>query len=194
MWWLETRSVVDFNHGRDFAALQLTIAAVIRKNLRLPSLPRKLAHVLHLYTFGLYDPSRVNSEALVQKFRVIVADDNLPFLQKLTDLLSQEFEVTATAKDGKSVLDLVRRYRPDLVVLDIQMPALNGLEVTRQLVTFPSAPPVLICSVETDPEIVHAAREAGALAYVVKRRIERDLIPTAKSVLQERVFVASSPD
>lgn len=130
----------------------------------------------------------------MQKSRVIVADDNLPFLQKLTNLLSEEFEVIATAEDGRSVLDLVGRYRPDLVVLDIQMPGLNGLEVTRQLAAFPCVPLVLICSVEADPEVVEAARDAGALAYVVKRRIERDLIPTAKSVLQDRVFVASSPD
>ena len=124
------------------------------------------------------------------KLRLIVADDSPPFLQKLISLLAVEFDVVATAADGKMALNLIRRYEPDLVVLDMQMPGLNGIEITRELAKNPSSPPVVICSAETDSEIVEAAREAGALEYVFKARIETDLILAAKSAVQDSPFAA----
>lgn len=120
--------------------------------------------------------------------RIIVADDNPAFRQKLTSLLAIEFDVVATAADGESALDLIRRHKPDLVVLDLGMPVLNGMEVTRELAKH--SPSVVICSVETDPEIVEAARQAGALSYVTKMRIEKDLILAVKSALQGKPFVS----
>jgi CheY-like chemotaxis protein len=123
------------------------------------------------------------------KLRLIVADDSPPFLQKLVSLLSVEFNVVATAADGKTALDLIRRYEPDLAVLDLNMPALNGIEITRALDKNPPSPPVVICSAETDPEIVEAAREAGAVEYVFKVQIEKDLILAAKSAVQDNLVV-----
>ena len=117
--------------------------------------------------------------------RVLVADDSPSFLQKLVSLLSIEFDVVATAADGKTAMDLVRRYKPDLVVLDLHMPALNGIEVARQLAKNPSSPPAVMCSAETDPEIVAAAREAGVVEYVFKARVETDLILAVKSAVQD---------
>jgi DNA-binding NarL/FixJ family response regulator len=130
--------------------------------------------------------------AYLSKLRIIVADDNPAFLRELTSLLAAEFEVVATATDGNSALDLIRRYKPDLVVLDLCMPALNGIEVSRELAKSSSSPPVVICSVETDPEIVEAARQAGALAYVFKLRVQKDLILAVKSALQGKSFVSPS--
>ena len=63
------------------------------------------------------------------KVRLIVADDSASFLQKLVSLLIAEFEVVATAADGKTALDLIHRYGPDVVVLDLCMPVLNGIQV-----------------------------------------------------------------
>jgi DNA-binding NarL/FixJ family response regulator len=126
------------------------------------------------------------------RLRIIVADDTPAFLRELTSLLEAEFDVVATAADGKSALDLIRRYKPDLVVLDLGMPVLNGIEVTRELAKHPPSPPVVLCSVETDPEIVEAARQAGALAYVFKLRVQKDLILAVKSALQGKSFVSPS--
>ena len=100
----------------------------------------------------------------------------------------------ATAQDGESAVHLIRQHNPDLVVLDIRMPRLNGIEVTRELAKYPQSPPVVICSIETGSDIAEAAREAGALAYVVKARIHRDLTFAAKSVLQSKVFVSQTPN
>ena len=98
----------------------------------------------------------------------------------------------ATATDGRSALDLIRRYKPDLVVLDLAMPVLNGIEVTRELAMSSSSPPVVICSVETDPEVVEAARKAGAAAYVFKIRVQKELVLALKSALQGKPFVSPS--
>src|ERR1700745_416134 len=96
------------------------------------------------------------------KPRVVVADDNPAFLQKLISLLEVDFDIVATATDGKSALDLIRRYKPDLVVLELGLQVLNGIEVSREVTRH--GPPLVICSLETDPEIVQAARQAGVLA------------------------------
>ena len=124
--------------------------------------------------------------------RIFVADDNPAFLRELASLLAAEFDVVATATDGRSALDLIRRYKPDLVVLDLAMPVLNGIEVTRELAMSSSSPPVVICSVETDPEVVEAARKAGAAAYVFKIRVQKELVLALKSALQGKPFVSPS--
>jgi len=67
------------------------------------------------------------------KLRIVVADDNTAFLAKIVSVLTTEFEVVATAADGRSALECIRLYRPNVAVLDLEMPGLNGLEVTREL-------------------------------------------------------------
>jgi|SRR5580704_11493359 DNA-binding NarL/FixJ family response regulator len=107
-------------------------------------------------------------------------------------MLAVEFEVIATASDGKSALDLVRRYEPDLVVLDLRMPGLDGIEVTREVVKCSRGVRVVICLLLTEPEIVEAARDAGASAYVFKARIGKELILAMRSVLRDRPFLSPS--
>jgi DNA-binding NarL/FixJ family response regulator len=124
------------------------------------------------------------------RLRIIVADDTPAFLRELTSLLEAEFDVVATAADGKSALELIRRYKPDVVVLDLGMPVLSGLEVTRELAKSSFGPPVVICSVETDPEVVEAAQQAGAIAYVFKIRVQKDLMLALKSAIQGKSFVS----
>lgn len=126
--------------------------------------------------------------------RIFVADDNPAFLREVTSLLAADFDVVATAADGRSALDLIRRYVPDLAVLDLGMPGLNGIEVMQELAKSPQDPPVVICSVETDPDIVEAARQAGALGYVFKIRVHEDLILAMKSALQGKSFVSPASD
>lgn len=125
------------------------------------------------------------------KLRIVVADDNASFLQEFISVLG-EFEIVARASDGRAVLECARRCRPDIVVLDIGMPLLNGIEVTQELMRHPPSPAVVICSVETEPEIVDAAREAGALGYVFKARIAQDLVKAVKAAAEGESFVSPS--
>jgi len=122
--------------------------------------------------------------------RVVVADDNAEFLQKAISALGTEFEVVATAADGQSALECVRHWRPDVVVLDLGMPVLNGIDVTKELMKHQPSPAVVICSIESDPEIVEAARQAGALGYVFKARIGQDLVGAVKAAAGGQSFVS----
>jgi DNA-binding NarL/FixJ family response regulator len=124
------------------------------------------------------------------KLRIVVADDNADFLNELKSVLETEFDVVATATDGKSALETVRSCSPDVVVLDIGMPGLNGIEVTKELSRHGPRPAVVICSVENDPQTIEAAREAGALSYVFKSRIRKDLVAAVKSVVRGQSFVS----
>jgi two-component system, NarL family, response regulator NreC len=127
------------------------------------------------------------------KLRILVADDNAQFLRKMASILETEFEVVATAVDGQSALESIRSCLPDVVVLDLEMPLLNGMDVTRELTNQSLNPKAIICSVETDPEIVEAALAAGARGYVFKARIEIDLVVAVQLVVRGQVFV-SPPD
>jgi DNA-binding NarL/FixJ family response regulator len=124
------------------------------------------------------------------KLKVVVADDNPAVLRELVTLLEAEFDVVATAENGQLVLESARRYQPDIVVLDLQMPLLNGVEVTTELRKLGPVPAVVICSVENDPEIVQAARQAGVLGYVFKMRMDRDLVKAVKSAGRGEPFVS----
>ena len=126
------------------------------------------------------------------KLRLVVADDFPPFLQKLVSFLKAEFDIVATAECGRSALEAIRRHRPEVAVLDLNMPGLSGIRVIEELANSSKRTPVVICSVETDADVIEAAREAGAVAYVIKSRLEKDLIPALNLAIQSQVFVSSS--
>jgi len=106
-------------------------------------------------------------------------------------VLRIEFDVVATAKNGQLAIECVRDYKPDIIVLDLEMPILNGIEVTRELRKVGPTPAVVICSVQSDPEIIEAAQLAGALCYVFKMRGTRDLIMAVRSAAVGEPFISS---
>ncbi len=124
------------------------------------------------------------------KLRIVVADDSPSFLEKLVSILEIEFDVIKTAIDGKSSLEIIISCKPDVVVLDLEMAGLNGLEITRELMKYSPRPAIVICSVESDLEIVEAAQKAGALGYVFKARAARDLNVAVRSVARGESFVS----
>jgi DNA-binding NarL/FixJ family response regulator len=124
------------------------------------------------------------------KLRVAIADDNADFLNELISVLRTEFEVIATATDGKSILEILSTCSPEVVVLDLEMPVFNGIEVTRILSKLDPRPAVVICSVESNPDFIEAAREAGALSYVFKQRIRKDLVAAVKLAARGQFFVS----
>jgi two-component system response regulator DegU len=125
------------------------------------------------------------------KLSVVVADDNASFLEKLVSILEVEFEVLKTAMDGKSALEIIINSQPNVVVLDLDMPGLNGLEITRELMKYNPRPAIVICSVEHDLEVVNASLEAGVQGFVFKTHAARDLNVAVKSVASGRSFVSA---
>lgn len=126
------------------------------------------------------------------KLRVVVADDNPRMLDLLVSLLRTEFDVVATAGDGASARECIQRFKPHVAVLDIVMPQINGIELTREMSMNGHPTRMVICSIENDDETIAAARDAGALGYVFKPRMARDLISAVKSAAAGRPF--SSPE
>lgn len=126
------------------------------------------------------------------KLRILAADDNALFLQKMISILKIDFDVVASATDGQAAVECIRDYRPDIAVLDLEMPLLNGIAVARELISQGLNSKVIICSVETDAEIVNAALELGVMGYVFKSRIQTDLVPAVRRVAVGQPFVSSN--
>lgn len=114
----------------------------------------------------------------MSKIRVLLADDNGQMLRYVSEFLSAHgSKVVAMVSDGRAALDAAMKLRPDVVVLDISMPILNGIQAARLLRQSDSDAKIVFLTVNNDPEICLAALEIGALGYVLKPRLGADLIP-----------------
>lgn len=122
--------------------------------------------------------------------RVLVADDHQPMLDRVIALLSSEFNVVGSAKDGDEAVEAESRLHPDVLVLDISMPRLSGLKATSRVVTGGSRAAIILLTVHDEPEFVEAAWQAGALGYVHKSHLGTDLIPAIRAALVGKRFVS----
>ena len=110
--------------------------------------------------------------------RVLVAEDEALIRLDLVEMLREEgYEVCGEAGDGQTAVELATSLRPDLVILDVKMPVLDGLSAAEQLVTTRIAP-VVILTAFSQRDLVERARQAGAMAYLVKPFQKKDLLPT----------------
>ena len=118
-----------------------------------------------------------------EPLRILIADDEAVIRLGLRSMLEdQGYRVVGEAADGDRALALVRRLRPDLVLLDIKMPGIDGLEAARALLAEPPVP-VIVLTAYADREFVDRAKEAGVLAYLVKPVRESDLRPAIEVAL-----------
>lgn len=124
--------------------------------------------------------------------RVLLADDNPSMLQAARRILEPEFQVVGTIHDGQAVLEAADALRPDILILDISMGMLNGLEAARLLTRTMSKAKIVFLTVHQDQEFVEEAFSVGALGYVVKPRLGTDLLLAVREALMGRTFV--SPD
>jgi DNA-binding NarL/FixJ family response regulator len=124
--------------------------------------------------------------------RVLFVDDHVAVLERVRTLLSSEFTVVATASDGAAMLAAAQRDNPDVIVADITMPGLSGIDASRMLLKNRPRAPIVILSMHREPEVVQSAFEAGAMAYVHKLSAGEDLIPAIHSVLDGKRFVSDS--
>lgn len=124
------------------------------------------------------------------RVRVLLADDHRAFCESVAALLELDFEVLGTVSNGAEMLAEAQRLKPDLVVIDISMPVLDGIEAARQLRASNSQAKVVFLTVHDGPEFVRACLATGALGYVVKRRLTTDLIPAIQEVLAGHRFLS----
>jgi two-component system nitrate/nitrite response regulator NarL len=122
--------------------------------------------------------------------RVLVADDIASVLSAVAGLLLGSFEVVGLVSDGRAALEESLKLEPDLVVLDISMPEMTGIEVARELKKHHSKAQIVFLTVHRDPDILATSLAAGGLGYVLKVRMDTDLIPAMNEALAGHVFVS----
>jgi DNA-binding NarL/FixJ family response regulator len=125
--------------------------------------------------------------------RVLLVDDHPAVLRQVAQLLSDEFQVVDALLDGRNLRSAVELCRPNLIVLDISLPGVNGIDLARGLASEPNAPKIVILTVHDDPDYAREAFAAGALGYVIKSRLVSDLIPALHAALEGRRFVSPCP-
>src|SRR5882724_2227290 len=123
--------------------------------------------------------------------RAILADDHVLVRQGLKSLLEREkIAVLAEASDGQELIRLAQTHKPDIVVVDISMPILNGIDAVRELVkTCPKTKSILLTQHEDD-QYIREALEAGVRAYLLKSQAAKDLLQAIQQVLRGGVYLS----
>ena len=127
---------------------------------------------------------------LPQLARVLLADDHAAMLAQAVNRLTGTFEIVGAVSNGLELLEAAARLKPEVVVLDITMPDLDGIEVARQLRRVGCQAKLVFLTVHNDADYVQAAFQAGGTAYVVKSRLASDLVMAVSEVLAGRRFVS----
>ena len=127
----------------------------------------------------------------MSKIRVLLADDNIQVLEYVRNFLSaNQCEVVAAVTEGQAAVDAAAQLQPDVVVLDLFMPVLNGIETGKRILKAKPSTRVVFLTVEKDRDMCRAALEVGACGYVLKPRLATDLIPAIELAKDGRRFVS----
>jgi len=124
--------------------------------------------------------------------RLLVADDHRAMLDSLVGLLSGEFDVVATVTDGLSAITKATLLEPDLLVLDIAMPGLNGIAAAARLKESGSSAKIVFVTNLKNREFVQESLALGEIGFVDKDRLVADLLPAIRNVLAGQSFVSPS--
>jgi DNA-binding NarL/FixJ family response regulator len=125
--------------------------------------------------------------------RVLVADGLTPVLSTVAALLRESFDVVDTVSDGRAALEATLKLKPDLVVLDISMPVMSGIEVAEELTRQGSKAKIVFLTVHEDQDILNTCRAAGGLGYVIKVLMDTDLVPAMNEALAGHTFTSCFP-
>lgn len=123
------------------------------------------------------------------KATIVLADDNQAMLTETSRFLQPHFDVVATAPNGARAVEKVIDLRPDVVILDIAMPVMDGIEAAREIKRLGIATKIIFLSIQRDDDYVEAAIQMGA-SYVLKPRMRSDLACAIESVLAGREFIS----
>jgi len=124
--------------------------------------------------------------------RILLADDHQKMLKTVAHLLESKFEIVAAAEDGLRTIEEAERVDPDVLVLDISMPIMNGLDAAFFLRGSGCRGRIIFLTVHHDRDFVETAFSAGALGFVLKSHLATDLMPAIQEVLLGHTFVSPS--
>jgi len=124
------------------------------------------------------------------KPRLLLADDHTLLLDGLRMMLEPEFELAGVVEDGQALLTTAAQLKPDLILLDIAMPALNGIDAARQLRRIVPHSKLIFLTMHADPDYITEAFRTGASGYLLKRSAASELMTAIREVLSGRSYIS----
>jgi DNA-binding NarL/FixJ family response regulator len=122
--------------------------------------------------------------------RLLLADDHPELLREIQQLVATDFDVVGTATDGLTLVKMAEALKPDVVVTDIRMPGLNGIDAARTILQRKACKAVVLLTMYDNPRLIRSALDAGILGYVLKATAGEELLPAIEEALQGAVFVS----
>ena len=133
-----------------------------------------------------------NPEVSQNRRRVLLADDHPLLLERVTTFLQPTFDVVGVAHNGLEMVEKAMRLDPDIIVADISMPGIDGIEAANRLREMGARATVVFLTIHESREFVEACLATGALGFVVKSHMRIDLMPAIDAALSGRCFVSST--
>jgi DNA-binding NarL/FixJ family response regulator len=133
-----------------------------------------------------------SEEELVHRITILLSDDNPAILDHVGKMLGKEksYQVVGAISDGRLVVREYTRLRPDVIILDISMGEVSGIDIAKDLRDSGCRAKIIFLTVHEDSDYVNAGMGAGGSAYVVKSRLSQDLAPAITAVLSNKLFVS----
>jgi DNA-binding NarL/FixJ family response regulator len=128
----------------------------------------------------------------MDKKRILLADDHPHFSELVESLLGPMFQIVGKVSDGQALLDAALALKPDVILTDISMPVLNGIEAVDELHRSGCNSKIIFVTIHSDPDFVRSCLAVGAAGYIVKPRVALDLLQAIREVLAGNLFI--SPD
>jgi len=126
--------------------------------------------------------------------QIVLVDDHPAVLRQTVQLLSARFKIVAALPDGSKLLALAANEKIDLIVLDITLPGLSGIDLASRLKSAGFLGKIVFLTVHADPDYAREVLDLGASGYVVKPRLASDLIPALIAALGGKIFISPCPE
>ncbi len=126
----------------------------------------------------------------MNRARILLADDNTPVLKVTAKMLASSFDVVGMAHDGQDLVSKALLLAPDVIVVDITMPVMTGIEAAQQLRKAGLAARLVFLTIHSENEFIRACLEEGALGYVIKAHMKDDLVPAINAAMAGKLFVS----
>jgi DNA-binding NarL/FixJ family response regulator len=126
----------------------------------------------------------------VKRIRVLIADDHEEILGDIRGLLESEFDVVGAVRDGQALISAVDVFQPDVIVTDISMPRLSGIDAARVIIQKNPTSMIVLMTAHNESALVEKGLSAGALGYVLKPKADEELAMAIHSALEDKRFVS----
>ena len=126
----------------------------------------------------------------MKRIRLLIADDHVRFAQGLESLLRDEFQLLGTAGNGEELVEATKRLQPDVILVDISMPVLNGFDAVRQITESGTNAKIIFLTMHDDATLVSEAFRCGASGYILKHAAGEELVNAIREVAQGNNYVS----